>query len=176
MGEPRLQTLSGQWYVRLLGALATVVTYAAWCGCRPQPGCERPSLQHSILWYTLSCLLVMLRQVSARSARWSPLRAAWVQAVVAAAHQGPALLPGAAPSGHAETPSEWLVDAQGTPETRWELTLCPPQSVRVCVCVCAYECACFVLAVALTCTPPTASSTLLRVTTAACYPHHPLLR
>ncbi len=47
------------------------------------------SLQHPILRRVLSCLRGMVRQVSARSARWSPLRAAWVQAVVAGGAPGP---------------------------------------------------------------------------------------
>jgi hypothetical protein len=83
MGELGPQTLSGQRYVRLLGASATAVTCAAWqavatahvAAARNQ-AVKGLSLQHPL-------------QVSARSARWSPLRAAWVQAVVAGGAPGP---------------------------------------------------------------------------------------
>jgi hypothetical protein len=47
------------------------------------------SSQHPILWYALSYLCVVVRQVSARDSRWSPLRAAWVKAVVAGGTPGP---------------------------------------------------------------------------------------
>jgi hypothetical protein len=50
---------------------------------------EGLSLQHPILGYALLCLRVMVRQVLSRDARWSPLRAAWVQAVVAGVAPGP---------------------------------------------------------------------------------------
>jgi hypothetical protein len=62
---------------------------------------------------TLSCGMryctyvgVMLRQMSARGARWSPLRAAWVQAVVAggAPDQGPPVLPGPPQAGTPRPP------------------------------------------------------------------------
>jgi hypothetical protein len=55
------------------------------------------SLQHPILCFALSCLRAMVRQVSARSARWSPLRAAWVQAVVAGGAPGPSRTAGGRP-------------------------------------------------------------------------------
>jgi hypothetical protein len=94
------------------------------------------SSQRPILCIALSCLRVLLWQLAARSARWSSLRAAWVQAVVAGGAPGPGLtagpVPGAARSGHAEAPSEWLAEAQGTLVTRGELTSDRPHCARVC--------------------------------------------
>ncbi len=49
------------------------------------------SSKHPILWYALSCLRAVVRQVLSRDARWSTLRAAWVQAVVAGGAPGPSL-------------------------------------------------------------------------------------
>jgi hypothetical protein len=55
VGKPRPQTLSGQWYVRLLDALATVVTYAAWQRHVWPPPTTRP--WKASLCNTLCCVL-----------------------------------------------------------------------------------------------------------------------
>jgi hypothetical protein len=94
------------------GAVRAVVRVASWrCGdcsdlcslatarvaAAHNQAAKGLSSQHPILWYALSYLRIMVRQVWARDSRWSPLRAAWVQAVVAGGAPGPSRAAGGRP-------------------------------------------------------------------------------
>jgi hypothetical protein len=109
-----------QWYVRLLGALATGLTYAAW---------QRHLLAaaHNILSCGLRCRACVVWCARCRPATpvGAPFERRGCRQWWLVAHQGPAILPGAAPSGHAEAPSDWLVDAEGSLLTRGKPPLRP---------------------------------------------------